>query len=68
MLNIDLPADLHFEDDQGFHYALRNGADKLIADRKAYAMYAKAQRHKGFERVHVTFDGEGSPDSTGRIR
>ncbi len=26
------------------------------ADRRAYAAYAKAQRHKGFERVHVTFD------------
>jgi membrane protein len=26
------------------------------ADRKVYAEYAQAQRHKGFERVHVTFD------------
>jgi uncharacterized BrkB/YihY/UPF0761 family membrane protein len=25
------------------------------ADRRAYADYAKAQRHKGFERVRVTF-------------
>lgn len=25
------------------------------ADRRAYAHYAKAQRHKGFEEVHVTF-------------
>jgi YihY family inner membrane protein len=45
------------------------------ADRRAYADYAKAQRHKGFESVHVTFaprDGDtherdeappSSPDS-----
>ena len=26
------------------------------ADRRAYAAYAKAQRHKGFEKVRVTFD------------
>ena len=26
------------------------------ADRRAYASYAKAQRHKGFERVEVEFD------------
>lgn len=26
------------------------------ADRRAYALYAKAQRHKGFERVQVEFD------------
>jgi YihY family inner membrane protein len=26
------------------------------ADRRAYELYAHAQRHKGFERVHVTFD------------
>lgn len=44
-----------------------DAVDLTDADRRAYAMYAKAQRHKGFERVHVTFDGEGSPDSTGRI-
>jgi membrane protein len=28
------------------------------ADRRAYASYAKAQRHKGFERVEVYFDGQ----------
>ncbi|RLV48205.1 YihY/virulence factor BrkB family protein [Nocardioides mangrovicus] len=28
------------------------------ADRRAYAAYAKAQRHKGFETVQVTFDKE----------
>jgi membrane protein len=27
------------------------------ADRRAYAGYARAQRHKGFETVEVTFDG-----------
>src|SRR6185369_14932801 len=26
------------------------------ADRRAYVAYAQAQRHKGFERVEVTFD------------
>lgn len=26
------------------------------ADRKVYREYAEAQRHKGFERIHVTFD------------
>ena len=26
------------------------------ADRRAYDSYAKAQRHKGFEHVHVTFE------------
>jgi hypothetical protein len=26
------------------------------ADRKVYQEYAEAQRHKGFERIHVTFD------------
>jgi membrane protein len=29
--------------------------DLTTADRRAYADYAKAQRHKGFERVRVTF-------------
>ena len=29
------------------------------ADRRAYSDYAKAQRHKGFERVRVTFASEG---------
>ena len=28
------------------------------ADRRAYAGYARAQRHKGFEKVEVTFDNE----------
>lgn len=28
------------------------------ADRKVYSEYAKAQRHKGFERVRVTFDDQ----------
>jgi membrane protein len=30
------------------------------ADRRAYASYAQAQRHKGFERVEVSFDDRGS--------
>jgi uncharacterized BrkB/YihY/UPF0761 family membrane protein len=28
------------------------------ADRRVYREYAEAQRHKGFERIHVTFDNE----------
>ncbi len=28
------------------------------ADRRAYASYAKAQRHKGFQHVNVTYDGQ----------
>lgn len=31
--------------------------DLTDADRKAYAMYAQAQRHKGFQTVAVRFDG-----------
>ena len=31
--------------------------DLTEADRRAYAMYAQAQRHKGFETVTVRFDG-----------
>lgn len=31
------------------------------ADRRVYSQYAKAQRHKGFERIEVTFD-EGARD------
>jgi len=33
------------------------------ADRRAYADYAKAQRHKGFERVRVTFRRRKERDS-----
>jgi hypothetical protein len=36
------------------------------ADRRAYASYAKAQRHKGFQHVDVTYDDEG--DETGSER
>jgi YihY family inner membrane protein len=32
-----------------------DAVDLTVADRRAYADYAKAQRHKGFERVRVTF-------------
>ena len=31
--------------------------DLTDADRKAYAMYAQSQRHKGFQTVAVRFDG-----------
>jgi YihY family inner membrane protein len=34
--------------------------DLTDADRRVYREYARAQRHKGFERVHVTFDDEPS--------
>ena len=32
------------------------------ADRRAYASYAKAQRHKGFQHVDVTYDGQGEDE------
>jgi uncharacterized BrkB/YihY/UPF0761 family membrane protein len=31
------------------------------ADRRVYREYAQAQRHKGFERVRVTFDAPPDP-------
>jgi membrane protein len=31
------------------------------ADRQVYREYAQAQRHKGFERVQVTFDDQPPP-------
>lgn len=34
-----------------------DNVDLTDADRKAYAMYAQMQRHKGFETVAVRFDG-----------
>jgi membrane protein len=34
-----------------------DSVDLTDADRRAYAGYARAQRHKGFETVEVTFDG-----------
>lgn len=34
-----------------------DNVDLTEADRRAYAMYAQAQRHKGFETVIVRFDG-----------
>ena len=36
--------------------AFRDDVDLTEADRRAYTYYAQAQRHKGFERVEVTFD------------
>jgi hypothetical protein len=32
------------------------------ADRRVYREYAQAQRHKGFERVQVTFEDPEDPD------
>jgi membrane protein len=34
-----------------------DAVDLTAADRKAYSSYARAQRHKGFEEVTVTFNG-----------
>ena len=34
-----------------------DAVDLTDADRRAYALYAQAQRHKGFESVTVRFDG-----------
>jgi membrane protein len=34
-----------------------DAVDLTSADRKAYSSYARAQRHKGFEEVTVTFNG-----------
>lgn len=31
------------------------------ADKRVYTEYAQAQRHKGFERVRVSFDGQSDP-------
>jgi membrane protein len=38
-----------------------DAVDPTEADRKVYREYAEAQRHKGFERIEVTFDEP--PDS-----
>ena len=39
-----------------------DAVDLTDADRRAYAMYAQSQRHKGFETVTVRFDGrDGDP-------
>lgn len=38
--------------------------DLTEADRRAYDSYAKAQRHKGFQHVAVTFDDEVERDPT----
>src|SRR3954451_5094395 len=43
-----------------------DAVDLTVGDRRAYADYAKAQRHKGFERVRVTFHrSRGTPDDPG---
>ncbi|MDO9380540.1 MAG: YihY/virulence factor BrkB family protein [Nocardioidaceae bacterium] len=43
-----------------------DNVDLTDADRRAYAEYAKAQRHKGFESISITFDprrGDGEETS-----
>lgn len=37
--------------------------DLTDADRRAYASYAEAQRHKGFQQVHVTFEERRPADN-----
>jgi uncharacterized BrkB/YihY/UPF0761 family membrane protein len=37
------------------------------ADRKAYTSYARAQRHKGFEEVTVTFDRPQRPEAASEV-
>jgi membrane protein len=39
-----------------------DAVDLTHADRRAYASYARAQRHKGFERVAVHFESRPDPD------
>jgi YihY family inner membrane protein len=38
------------------------------ADQRAYASYARAQRHKGFETVHVSFDKDVAERTDGQRR
>ncbi len=38
-----------------------DAVDLTEADRRVYTDYARAQRHKGFEHVHVTFDESDVP-------
>ena len=40
-----------------------DAVDLTDADIRAYADYAKAQRHKGFQRVRVTFARPGQEDA-----
>jgi uncharacterized BrkB/YihY/UPF0761 family membrane protein len=39
-----------------------DGVELTEADQQVYREYAQAQRHKGFERIHVTFDKESSAE------
>ena len=39
-----------------------DSVDLTEADRRAYADYAKAQRHKGFQRVRVSFSNQPDGD------
>jgi hypothetical protein len=41
-----------------------DAVDLTDADRRVYTEYAKAQRHKGFEKVTVTFD-QPTPNDEG---
>ena len=43
-----------------------DAVDLTEADRRAYASYAKAQRHKGFQHVDVTYDEPGRVDEQDR--
>ena len=47
-----------------------DAVDLTEADRRAYTLYARAQRHKGFERVEVTFypDDEEGQEGSGTKR
>ena len=40
-----------------------DAVDLTEADRRAYTGYARAQRHKGFETVDVTFDDDADTTS-----
>jgi membrane protein len=41
--------------------------DLTPADRRAYAGYARAERFKGYERIHVDFDGVPVDPATGTV-
>ncbi len=46
-----------------------DSVDLTDADRRAYALYAQAQRHKGFESVTVRFDGrDGDTHEIDQVR
>ncbi|MGZ4502384.1 MAG: YihY/virulence factor BrkB family protein [Nocardioidaceae bacterium] len=41
--------------------------DLTPADRRAYASYVRAQRHKGFESIDVSFDEEDEPEQPEQV-